>query len=81
LAQHNENMARKVGGVTLYYELENTNPDDVPVDNFGVLPGESVVRVSDQQAETFLQMRGLTFAQAKLPRGVEVTVFLEKVKA
>lgn len=65
----------------MHYELENTNPDDVPVDNFGVLPGESVVKVSDQQAENFRQMRGLTFAQAKLPHGVEVTLVLEKVEA
>lgn len=61
----------------MYYELENTNPDDVPVDNFGVLPGGSVVRVTDVQAQNFEWLRGLTLAQAKLPDGVVVHVVVE----
>jgi hypothetical protein len=67
----------------LYYELKNTNPDSVPVDGLGILPGDGVVRVDldSDAAVNFAHTRGLSLAQVNLPHGVEVTAVIEGAHA
>lgn len=68
----------------LTYTVKNTREETVTVDGLGVLP-PGVTEVTKEQADSFKHMRGLTLAQAGMPKGVEVTVVTraddeEKVK-
>jgi len=57
----------------MLYELVNTRKETVTVDGLGVLPPGATV-VDEVRAENFRNSRGLTLAQAGMPKGVEVTV-------
>ena len=58
------------------YLLASRREEPVTVDGLGVLQPGVVKEVTDDEAALFFLGRGLTLAQAGLPEGVEVGVFI-----
>lgn len=59
----------------LTYTVSNTGEESVTVDGLGVLSPGQVRVVKEQEAEAFRNTRGLSLAQARMPKGVSVEVF------
>jgi hypothetical protein len=58
------------------FQLASRREEAVTVDGLGVLQPGEIRDVTEQEAEAFRVFRGLSLAQAGLPKGVDVTVML-----